>query len=102
MVISSHLKSAAVRTDNALPPFDKALFVPYKISDFNDVTRDVILEDFCRLGECNASSEELDHVASFQHDIWVISFTRREYRHGPVHQIKRACNTLRSVQLNTV
>ena len=54
------LECATLWSDNALPPLCETVLVSNKISDFDDVARNAVVQDLDGLSDCDATREEFD------------------------------------------
>ena len=87
MLARAYLECAPVWTNNSLSPLNKSLFIPHNISNFDDIASNTVVQYLDGLANGNSTSEQFDHVASFEDYIWVISFTGCPNRHRTVNKV---------------
>lgn len=88
------LERRAVRAEDALAPFDEALFVADQVADLDDVGGDAVVEDLDGLRGGHAAREELDEVARFEDRGWVVGLARGAHGHAAFDEVERAGDVL--------
>ena len=73
---ATHLERTTVWTDDPLPSLDKPLLIPNYVTDLDDITGDIIIQNLNCLTNSDSSCKQLDHIPGFENDIWVICFSR--------------------------
>ena len=92
--IGTNLERTAIWPNDPLPPLDEPFLVTNDIPNLDDITRHVVVENFDGLPECDAASEELDHVARFEDDVGIVGLARGAHGHGAVDEVEGACDAL--------
>ena len=73
---ATHLERTTVWTNDPLPSLDKPLLIPNYVTDLDDITGDIIIQNLNCLTNSDSSCKQLDHIPGFENDIWVICFSR--------------------------
>ena len=94
--MGTYLERATIWTNDPLSPFHESLLIPHDVTNLDNVACNVVVQDLHSLPNRYASRKELDHISSFEDDIWVVCFTCCSYGHGTVNQVERAGNPLAS------
>jgi hypothetical protein len=69
------LQRGPVGAYDTLTTLDEALAIPYETSDFDDIARDIVLQNLESLRGGYTTGKEFDEIASFEEDVRVEGFS---------------------------
>jgi hypothetical protein len=90
----AYLERAPIGPNDPLSPFYESLLIPHEGPNLDNIARDIVVQDFDSLGDCDASGEKFYHVACFKDDVGVVCFSGCADGHRAVYEIKSAGDTL--------